>query len=160
MREARAAWFRDPWIDALSAVGVLDEGDAWPPRNEAEAARVRPVLVKGGVGLLGYRMGPGVHVIDYHGLGDPLLARLIPRLAPLGWRTGHYLRPVPAGYAASRSAGENLVADPDLHALVDRIDLVTSGPLFAAERWRAIADLHGAFARERIARWAERIRAS
>ena len=25
MREARAAWFRDPWIDALSAVGVLDE---------------------------------------------------------------------------------------------------------------------------------------
>ncbi|MEZ4218450.1 MAG: hypothetical protein R3E88_18390 [Myxococcota bacterium] len=170
VREARAAWFRDPWIDALAAVGVLDEGDAWPPRSEAEAARVRPVLVKGGVGLLGYRMGPGVHVIDYHGLGDPLLARLpalredpvlarlIPRLAPLGWRTGHYLRPVPAGYAASRSAGENLVADPDLHALVDRIDLVTSGPLFAAERWRAIADLHGAFARERIARWAERRR--
>ena len=70
----------------------------------------------------------------------------------------HYLRPVPAGYAASRSAGENLVADPDLHALVDRIDLVTSGPLFSAERWRAIADLHGAFARERIARWAERRR--
>lgn len=164
----RAVWYLDPYFGALASIGMLDERAGWPPANEQEARSLRPVLVKGGVGLLGYSVGPSFYVIDYHGLGDPLLARLpalprdlvlaglIPRLAPLRWRAGHYLRPVPAGYAESRSRRENLVRDPDLARVVDRIDEVVSGPLFSASRWRAIAALHGSQTRAALARYVAR----
>ena len=129
---------------------------------------MRPVLVKGGVGLFAYRLGPSVYVIDYHGLGDPLLARLpalprdpvlagmIPRLASLPWRVGHYLRPVPSGYALTRSVGENRIADPDLAEFFDRIQLVVSGPIASVERFSAILDLQSSWAQSRIDAWVER----
>jgi len=164
----RDQYYRDPWIAALSSVGVLDEGEAWPPRSVEAAGELTPVLVKGGVGVLGYRMGPEVVVIDYHGLGDPLLARLpalprdpvlallIPRLAGLDWRVGHYLRPVPAGYVASRATGVDQIGDPDLAELYRTIRTVVSGPVFSASRAGAILRLHSGWADERIRRYVER----
>lgn len=149
-RAAIEGWYRDPWIAALTSVGVLDEGKGWPPRSPADAAQLRPVLVKGGVGLLGYKLGRSVHILDYHGLGDPLLARLpaaeddpvlellIPRLAPLHWRVGHYLRRVPSGYARSLSADRNAITDPSLSKLLEDLRLVTRGPLFAPGRLAAV----------------------
>ena len=146
-------WFEDPAIVSLTRAGILAEGSAWPPGDAEAAVGLRPLLVKGGVGLLGYRFGPGLHVLDYHGLGDPLLARmpaverdpvlaaLIPRLAKLPWRVGHYLRRVPAGYAASLSTGENRIEDPELARVYEDLRLVTRGPppgLFDRERLAAI----------------------
>lgn len=165
---ARDVWFADPWLESLEGVGVLDERGLWPPADATAAAGLRPVLVKGGVGLFAYRLGPSVYVIDYHGLGDPLLARLpalprdpvlagmIPRLASLPWRVGHYLRPVPSGYALTRSVGENRIADPELAEFFDRLQLVVSGPIASAGRFAAILDLQGSWAESRIDAWVER----
>jgi arabinofuranosyltransferase len=164
-RNTRQRYYEDPWVQALTSVGVLDEGGEWPPADPAAAAALRPVLVKGGVGLLGLRMGPELVIVDYHGLGDPLLARLpalprdpvlaslIPRLAHLPWRVGHYLRPVPAGYVLSRATGENRIRDRDLAELYDTIRSVTSDPLWSAERFAAIRRLHSSWASERVERY-------
>ena len=126
------------------------------------------MFVKGGVGLFGFRMGPGAVLIDYHALGDPLLARLpalprdpvlarlIPRLAHLDWRAGHHLRAVPGGYALSRATGENRLRDPDLRELYETIRTVVRGPLFSGERARAIARLHSSWADERVAAYLAR----
>jgi len=166
-RRTREFYYRDPWLEGLAAVGVLDEGDSWPPTDGAAATQT-PVLVKGGVGLLGYRMGPDVVIVDYHGLGDPLLSRLpalpqdpvlaslIPRLADLDWRVGHYLRPVPAGYALSRATGENRLRDPDLARLYDSISTVVRGPLWSSARFAAISRLHSSWANERLERYVGR----
>jgi hypothetical protein len=161
----RDVWYADPFLDSLEQVGVLDEGGQWPPADASEASELTPVLVKGGVGLLGYRMGPSVYVIDYHGLGDPLLSRLpalpadpvlagmIPRLARIPWRVGHYLRPVPSGYALSRSIAENRIEAPGLAELYDRIQRVVTGPLVTRDRFAAIRDLHTSWAQQRIDDW-------
>ena len=167
-QRARDIWFADPWLASLETVGVLDERGLWPPADATAAVGMRPVLVKGGVGLFAYRLGPSVYVIDYHGLGDPLLARLpalprdpvlagmIPRLASLPWRVGHYLRPVPSGYALTRSLGENHIADPDLAEFFDRIQLVVSGPIASIERFAAILDLQSSASQARMDAWVER----
>jgi arabinofuranosyltransferase len=47
------------------------------------------------IGIFGYYAGPGVHVIDELGLGDPLLARLP---ATNHYAPGHFQRTVPAWY--------------------------------------------------------------
>jgi arabinofuranosyltransferase len=159
----------DPWLDALTSVGVLDERGAWPLAAETPSSGWRPVLVKGGVGVFGFRLGPEAILIDYHGLGDPLLARLpavprdpvlarlIPRLAHLDWRAGHYLRRIPSGYVLSRATGENRLRDPDLRELYDTIDQVVSGPLFRFDRFRAIARLNSSWADDRIERYLARL---
>ena len=161
----RDLWYADPFLDSLVQVGVLDERGQWPPADASEAAELTPVLVKGGVGLLGYRVGPSVYVIDYHGLGDPLLSRLpalpvdpvlagmVPRLAKIPWRVGHYLRPVPSGYALSRSTAENRIADAGLAEFYDRLQVVVRGPLISGARFAAIRDLHTGWAQQRIDQW-------
>ena len=167
-QHTRENYYLDPWIESLTSVGVLDEGEAWPPRDAAAAAAQTPVLVKGGVGLLGVRMGPEVVLVDYHGLGDPLLARLpalprdpvlanlIPRLAHLDWRVGHYLRPVPAGYVVSRATDENRIVDPDLSHVYENLRRVTGGPLWSRERLAAIVALHSPGTRSAIQRYVAR----
>ena len=83
---------------------------------------------------------------------DPVLANLIPRLAHLDWRTGHYLRPIPAGYVLSRAVRSNRIEDRDLAELYDAIVRVVSGPVWSSERAFAIVRLHSGWARERIDR--------
>ena len=96
------------------------------------------VVVRDGIGFAGYFAGPHVHIIDKYALSDPLLSRL---RAPAGSRTGHYVRDIPAGYVESVALGRNVIADPEVAALYDRVRLVTAGPLWNRERWRAIVDL-------------------
>ena len=112
------------------------------------------LLPEGAIGLTGYLAGPGLHVVDCFALADPLLARLpmaatdgdYPRfrsehgLPPSsdGWRIGHFRRNIPRRYLRSLLTGRNEVEDPAIHALYDRVRLITRGPLGSPERLAAI----------------------
>jgi arabinofuranosyltransferase len=120
------------------------------------------VAVYEAVGLLGFHAGPAVHIIDPMGLTDPLIARLPARPQ---WRIGHFKREIPAGYVQGMDeclhrifphgsvaptthtcldwpAETNTIADPTLSRRYDLIRLVTQGPLFSTDRWRAIVRLN------------------
>jgi Flp pilus assembly protein TadD len=113
-----------------------------------------PVLIEGAVGYAGFFAGPATYLVDFHALGDPLLARLpMVQSDPLyadfcvtlsgacegPWRTGHFLRNVPDGYVESILFDDNRLADPSLRPLYDDLRSITRAPIWSAERWRAIA---------------------
>jgi arabinofuranosyltransferase len=114
-------------------------GPTHPFLRDGVAARGKPLAVKSVIGLYGFAAGPDHHVVDRLGLADPLLSRL-PIEPGLDWRIGHFRRLVPEGYVAS-VLGENHVADPGLRALYDDVRVVTRGPLWTRERWKAIRRL-------------------
>lgn len=117
-----------------------------------------PIIVEGAIGYVGYYAGPKVHLLDYHGLADPLLARLpiverdplyddfmqlyAGRTDPEGWRIGHFLRRVPRGYIRTLLTGKNAIEDPKLARLHDRLALITRAPLLAPGRLGAIVALN------------------
>lgn len=77
------------------------------------------------------------HIVERFALSDPFLARI--RFLPHGnWRIGHFLRDIPPGYMESLRTGKNVIPDPCLHALYDRIRLVTQGPIWSVPRFKAI----------------------
>ena len=115
------------------------------------------LAVEGAIGYVGYFAGPSVHIVDYHALADPLLARLpmvasdpyyaafLRRVRPgevaAPWRVGHFMRALPAGYLSSLASGENRIADPAVRGLWDRVARVTRGPVWSLERLGDIAAL-------------------
>ena len=100
-----------------------------------EAASGEDVRVASSVGIAGFYAGPRVHLIDRNALADPLLARLPPEP---GWRIGHFVRAIPAGYVESCRQRQNLIEDPNVRALFDDVILLTRAPLFAPGRFGAI----------------------
>jgi arabinofuranosyltransferase len=93
------------------------------------------VRVASSVGIAGYYAGRGVHLIDRNALADPLLARLPPEP---DWRIGHFVRAIPAGYVDSCQHRQNLIEDPEIHALYDDVLMLTRAPLFEPGRFKAI----------------------
>ena len=130
-----------PFTGLLPSLG---EG-LWPDhylRARGQTARGGPpVQVAGTVGMYGFYAGPEVHVVDWHGLTDPLLARL-PAIVtgpfvndePTNWRPGHGWRPIPEGYLESLRHGENRIEDPELARYYEAIRRVTRGELWDPER--------------------------
>lgn len=114
----------DPWVNA-----GLDLR-----RNHVD------LTVAGAVGLLGYHAGPRVHIVDFHAVTDPFLSRLPAELND-NWRIGHFRRAIPAGYLASLVSGANRFADPALGQAWRRVERITRGPIFAADRWRDVLAL-------------------
>ncbi len=102
------------------------------------------VITQGNMGLMGYYAGPEVYLIDVFGLTDPLLARL-PARQDCVQRPGHYFRVLPVGYVDAIHSGELKFRDPTLARLYEQLALVTQGPLFSLERWRAILKLNLGF---------------
>lgn len=95
------------------------------------------------IGMAGFHAGPETYIIDVNGLGDPLMARLpVDESIYFDFWTSHYTRPMPEGYERSRETGENHIADPLVHAYFDRLRLVTSGPIWSWDRWKAIGRLN------------------
>ena len=147
-------WPHDNFAEDLRDLGELSPEDHWPPRTayDESGRPYRKVFVRGAVGFLGFHLGPGAYVLDYHAICDPLLARLpatvpdpilarlIPRLAANGWRVGHYYRRPPAGYALTLATGRNSIVDPDLARYYDVIRAITRDPVFDRRRlttlWR------------------------
>lgn len=131
----------------FQATGLLrtDRGDhavdySWA--RQGRQARVRGMMVapRRTTGFFGYFAGPDVHVVDRFGLSDPLLARL-PVTADKNWRVGHLEREIPAGYLESARSASTRIHDPAIAELDALLRTVTRGPLFTADRWRAIMAL-------------------
>lgn len=141
---ANAAWFHDVVDErrfylrccSVEFVGLspdkVGQGVELPAPTDG-------VVVGTAIGLVGYRAAPGVHVVDTYALADAFLARQ----PVVHWRVGHGARDVPAQYVESVRRGENVLPPGPAHALLDDVWQVTRGPLFTAERWRAITRLHG-----------------
>jgi len=106
------------------------------PRPRRDALKVEKHRI---IGWNGYSAPLDTIVVDEAALADPLLARL-PALPP--WRIGHFKRPLPAGYLETLRTGENHLLDPPVRRLWEQLALVTRGPLFTWERWRAILALN------------------
>jgi arabinofuranosyltransferase len=87
------------------------------------------------IGYYGFFAGPGVHIIDPYGLGDPLLARL--PFSGGSWAAGHFLRTIPAGYREA-VVDDGEIADPEIAAYWKKLKLVTRGPLFDGARLREV----------------------
>jgi arabinofuranosyltransferase len=154
VRWLRANWPFDVHADDMRKIGELSPLDGWPPRGryDENGRAYRRVFVRGAVGFLGYYMGPSAYIVDYHGICDPLLARLpatvpdpilsrlIPRLGHKGWRVGHYYRRLPAGYVRTLATGRNVISDPRLARYYDVMRTITRDPVFDRQRletlWR------------------------
>ena len=99
----------------------------------------RQVVEMGMIGMTGYLAGPDVHIVDFFALADPLLAR---RPADPQSRIGHFRRRIPEGYVDSIRHGTNRLRSPRLARYYDDLVVITQGPLWTWERWRAIARLN------------------
>ncbi len=142
--------FYYPQTGLLSTARVIDGPDHVWARQGARAREAgKKIDVIGTIGFFGVSAGPSVHVLDLHALSDPLLAR-IPRLVRSTavinpgktWRIGHFERAIPEGYLETLESGTNQIVDPDLKRYYEKLLLITRGPLFSLERWKAIAGMN------------------
>jgi len=139
--DERAAYYPSTGLWRVLAADADPSQHPWALAGVRDRARADHVLLAGPVGLYGYHVGPGKHVVDEFALTDPLRARLpVPRGRV--WRIGHFPRSVPAGYLQTLETGRNQLVDPELAALWDDLSHATRGPLFTAERWRSILRLN------------------
>lgn len=137
--DERGVFFQNQSLVRASRRSLRSPG--WPTRTNA-AIHPRVTKLCGLVGATGLDQGPYWHVLDECALTDPLLARL-PSVFNDEWRIGHFRRAVPEGYEESLAKGENLLADPQLHAFYDQIRLITRSPrLLSADRLRAIVRMN------------------
>ncbi len=93
------------------------------------------------IGLFGYYCGPGVYIIDGHGLADPLLSHLTSPLITQ-YMSGHVLKEVPEGYRESLNSGVNEITNLNLHEYYDKILLITRGRIFDWERLKTIFEMN------------------
>jgi arabinofuranosyltransferase len=109
-------------------------------RLKAYAGDKRTVSSAVAVGMKGFFAGPSSYIIDNAALADAFLARV--PFDGTRWRPGHVSRIKVDGYIESLTQGVNVIKDPKYAALYDKINLVTKGPLFTAERWKTILELN------------------
>lgn len=122
--------------------GRLMPCDGWAESIVKYAMLDRPLVrVYGMIGFQGYFGGPKVILVDQLALSDPFLSRM-PAMAAQMLRIGHLERYIPEGYLETLLAGENLLKDKNLAAYYDKIRLITRGPLFTRERWKAIVNMN------------------
>jgi arabinofuranosyltransferase len=151
----RSHWKDDHWIVDERQIffrgsgllrkrkGGSDPAHRWVRQGKKlrESPPQKAVAQYGAVGMRGFYAGPDVHLIDPFGLGDPLLARM-PAIHSENWRIAHFQRVVPAGYLQGVRSGENTLVDPGLARYYDKLLVITRGPLFSSERWKAIWGIH------------------
>lgn len=106
-------------------------GGGWGKDGIDARDRGDRVVVYRNIGYFGFFAGPTVHVIDPHGIGDPLM----PRLPYAGghWNTGHYLRTVPEGYTDA-AIDRGSINDPEMEAYWQKVKRVTRDPIFDGAR--------------------------
>jgi arabinofuranosyltransferase len=105
------------------------------------AAEGKLYLPQGANGFTGYYAGPDVYIIHGLAITDGFLARVPPIYNP-NWRSGHFMRTIPAGYLEVEAGIQQHLEDPVLDAYYQKIRLVTEGPIFSLERWQVIWELN------------------
>lgn len=139
--DERAFYYRElGLIPVMKRGGLRPEYEFVRIGHKIKASECRVALIET-AGVTGVEMGPAVHGSDMFALTDPLLARL-PAIQTAHWRIGHFSRRIPLGYIESLVFQENRIRDGELADFYDQLLLIARGPLFAVERWRAIARLN------------------
>jgi arabinofuranosyltransferase len=124
-----------PYTGLLRAFqGVRVSDHPWAVEGREARRRSVPLAFRGDVGFFGFHAGPGVHVVDVWGLGDPLIARLPARTDVVSWRVGHFTRAMPEGYPETLATGRNHLTDRETGTLYDQLVLITRGDLLARRR--------------------------
>jgi arabinofuranosyltransferase len=134
--DERGFYFQDTGLLQFSKTKNLPVNVA---RDEAMTVQQSgaPVWGIAAVGIFGYYVGPQVYVVDWYGLGDPLMSRLQP-IHETNWKSGHYPRHIPEGYIETLQTGENHIQDPALAQYYRTVSTIVRGPLFTRERIEAI----------------------
>ena len=117
----------------LSRQGRTEPTHHWAEDGREAGSKGPCLAVESAVGYFGYYSGFQVHVLDINALTDPLLARL-PSIDPVGWRIGHFVRKIPAGYKETLLSRKNRIRDSKLAAYYDKLSFVTRGDLFDLKR--------------------------
>ena len=58
------------------------------------------------------------------------------------WQVGHYGRQPPEGYIETLITGKNVIRDAGAAAYFEKLRLITEGPLWSRDRWRAIVGMN------------------
>ena len=112
----------------------------WVQQGLEHKAKGRLLSIGPANGLFAFYAGPQLHIVDTHGLGDPLLARL-PTYNTSDFIIGHFFRSVPDGYWKYRRSFGNQIEDENLREYYQKLSiLIHSEPLLSKERllmiWR------------------------
>jgi arabinofuranosyltransferase len=99
------------------------------------------IIACGGLGILGMKVGPSVHLIDQCALADALLARLPPKY-DARWRPGHFIRQIPTDYLSAVRSHSDTLPDVATRELYTAVRSVTQAPLLSSERWQNIVRLN------------------
>jgi arabinofuranosyltransferase len=112
----------------------------WVQQGLEHKAKGRVLTIGPANGLFAFYAGPNLHIVDTHGLGDPLLARLPPYHVS-DFIIGHFFRAVPEGYWKYKRSFGNQIKDKNLREYYQKLSiLIHSEKLFSKERiltiWR------------------------
>jgi arabinofuranosyltransferase len=112
----------------------------WVQQGLEHKAKGRLLSIGPANGLFAFYAGPNLHIVDTHGLGDPLLARL-PTFNTSNFIIGHFFRAVPEGYWKYKRSFGNQIKDKNLHEYYQKLSiLIHNENLFSKERlvtiWR------------------------
>jgi len=161
--DERRVWHPHTGLLYAAVASPWPQSSAWQYLPGRDCAEEHCLHQQNEVGLVGFYSGPDVYVLDNMALGDAFRAHLpgirrgdFNRPGALAWRPGHVARPYPAGLLESLATGRNRIEDQDLARFYDAIHSLISGPLWSAERWRAIWRVNSGAYEESIHRWAGR----
>jgi len=112
----------------------------WAQQGLEHKAKGRVLSIGPSSGLFAFYAGPNLHVVDTHGLGDPLLARL-PAYNTSNFIIGHFFRAVPDGYWKYKRSFGDQIKDKNLREYYQKLSiLIHSEKLFSRGRlltiWR------------------------
>jgi arabinofuranosyltransferase len=112
----------------------------WVQQGLEHKAKGRVLSIGPANGLFAFYAGPNLQVVDTHGLGDPLLARL-PAYSTSNFIIGHFFRAVPQGYWKYKRSFGDQIKDKNLREYYQKLSiLIHSERLFSKERlltiWR------------------------
>jgi len=112
----------------------------WVQQGLEHKAKGRVLSIGPSSGLFAFYAGPNLHVVDTHGLGDPLLARL-PAYNTSDFIIGHFFRAVPEGYWKYKRSFGDQIKDKNLREYYQKLSiLIHSEKLFSRGRlltiWR------------------------
>jgi arabinofuranosyltransferase len=147
--DERGVFFNDTSLYKYAAHVNAEPGEKLPYFPDQASAKRGYELGRGPhklsdttmIGFFGYSAGTKLMIVDRLGLADPLFARL-PVENRASWRIGHFKRAAVPGYYESIVYGEPLIKDPAVNDLYRNVRLVTRGPLFSPERWKAIVAMN------------------